>query len=271
MKAIEENQRRKNTTFKPPGLPDFENGADTLGNLVAGVAHELNTPLGNTRIVASLLSEQFREFAAAFEAGKLRRSQMDGFLNRGREAVELLERSSARAADLVGHFKQVAVDQSSARRRSFDLRRTVEEMLVTLRLMFKRTKHQIELDIPAGLEMDSYPGPLEQVITNLVANSLTHGFVGIEQGCIELQAQAVGETQVVLRCVDNGAGIPTETLHRLFEPFFTSRLGQGGSGLGLYIAYNLVTGVLGGTIEVESSPGHGATFILTLPRTAPDR
>ncbi|MBN8449269.1 MAG: PAS domain S-box protein [Candidatus Accumulibacter sp.] len=242
-----------------------------LGNLVAGVAHELNTPLGNTRIVASLLSEQFREFAGAVEAGKLRRSQMDGFLNRGREAVELLERNSARAADLVGHFKQVAVDQSSARRRSFDLRQTVEEMLVTLRLTFKRTQHRIELDIPAGLEMDSYPGPLEQVITNLVGNSLTHGFVGIEQGCIELQAQAVGETQVVLRCVDNGVGIPTATLHRLFEPFFTSRLGQGGSGLGLYIAYNLVTGVLGGTIGVESSPGHGATFTLTLPRTAPDR
>ncbi len=242
-----------------------------LGNLVAGVAHELNTPLGNTRIAASLLCEQFREFAGTFEAGKLRRSEMEGFLSRGREAAELLERNSARAADLVGHFKQVAVDQSSARRRLFDLRQTVEEMLVTLRLTFKRTQHRIELDIPAGLEMDSYPGPLEQVITNLVGNSLTHGFVGIEQGCIELQAQAFGEAQVVLRCVDNGVGIPTAALHRLFEPFFTSRLGQGGSGLGLYIAYNLVTGVLGGTIEVESSPGHGATFTLTLPRTAPDR
>ena len=242
-----------------------------LGHLVAGVAHELNTPLGNTRVVASLLAEQLHEFAAAFSTGTLRRSQMDEFLSRGREAVDLLERNSARAADLIGHFKQVAVDQSSARRRSFDLHQIIEEMLVTLRLTFKHTQHRIEVDIPDGLAMDSYPGPLEQVIANLVANSLTHGFVGIDQGRIELHAQALGEKQVLFRYLDNGVGITTDILNRIFEPFFTTRLGQGGSGLGLYIVYNLVTGVLGGTIEVASSPGCGASFTLTLPLTAPER
>ncbi len=242
-----------------------------LGHLVAGVAHELSTPLGNTRVVASLLAGQLREFAAAFATGTLRRSQMDEFLSRGREAVDLLERNSARAADLIGHFKQVAVDQSSTRRRSFDLSQLVEEMLVTLRLTFKHTRHRIEVDIPTGLVMDSYPGPLEQVITNLVANSLVHGFTGIDEGRIELHAQALGEKQLVIRYLDNGVGIATGTLNRIFEPFFTTRLGQGGSGLGLYIVYNLVTGVLGGTIEVTSSPGHGVGITLTLPRFAQDR
>ena len=242
-----------------------------LGNLVAGVAHELNTPLGNIRLVASLLGAQWREFARAIETGKLSRSQVEAFLERGNEAVDLLERNSARAADLIGHFKQVAVDQSSARRRAFDLRQTVEEMLLTLRSSFKGSACRIALEIPAGLQLDSYPGPLEQVIANLVGNSLTHGFAGIGEGCITLLADAGDPGQVVLRYVDDGVGMPQATLGRIFEPFFTTRLGQGGSGLGLYIVYNLVTGILGGTIQVDSSPGHGATFTLTLPRRAPDR
>ncbi len=145
------------------------------------MAHELNTPLGNARVVASALGEDLRAFAAAVDAGALRRSRVDAFLHRGREAVELLERNTVRAADLIGHFKQVAVDQTSVRRRRFDLRQTVEEMLVTLRLQFKRTAHRIELDIPADLELDSYPGPLEQVLANLVGNSLTHGFAGLDR------------------------------------------------------------------------------------------
>ncbi|MEF8755434.1 MAG: PAS domain S-box protein [Accumulibacter sp.] len=242
-----------------------------LGNLVAGVAHELNTPLGNSRVVASLLAEELRAFATAVDAGSLRRSQVDRFLNRGREAVDLLERNSARAADLIGHFKQVAVDQSSARRRVFDLRQTVEEMLSALRFSFKNSPHRIDLDIPAGLLMDSYPGPLEQVIANLVGNAVSHGLAGVDCGRILLQATAVGDAQVLLSCADDGVGMPSATLKRIFEPFFTTRLGQGGSGLGLYIVYNLVTGVLGGTIAVDSAPGKGSTFRLSLPCNAPER
>ena len=242
-----------------------------LGNLVAGVAHELNTPLGNSRVVASLLGEEMRAFASAARSGSLRRSQLDSFLTRGGEAVELLERNSARAADLIGHFTQVAVDQSSARRRSFDLRQTCEEMLSTLRLSFKHSQHQIELDIPFGLQMDSYPGPLEQVIGNLVSNSVTHGFAGFAPGRILLQAATSGDHRVLLRYSDDGVGMPTAILRRVFEPFFTTRLGQGGSGLGLYLVYNLVSGVLGGSIEVDSAPGEGTRFTLNLPRCAPQR
>ncbi|MDG4594888.1 MAG: ATP-binding protein, partial [Candidatus Contendobacter sp.] len=240
-----------------------------LGSLVAGVAHELNTPLGNARVVAGSLGEHLREFAAAVESGTLRRSHLDAFLGRSQEAVDLLERNTARAADLIGHFKQVAVDQTSARRRRFDLRQTVEELLLTLQPQFKHTAHRVELDIPPGIELDSYPGPLEQVFANLIDNSLTHGFAGVETGRIQLQAQVVDPTRVALRYADDGTGIPTAILNRIFEPFFTTRLGQGGSGLGLYIVYNLVTGVLGGQIQVQNAPGRGSAFELTLPVIAP--
>ena len=242
-----------------------------LGSLVAGVAHELNTPLGNTRVVASSLGEHLHEFAAAVESGALHRSQVSTFLNRGREAVDLLERNTARAADLISHFKQVAVDQTSTRRRSFDLRQTIEEVLLTLRPQFKRTAHRIELEIPPDLELDSYPGPLEQVIANLIGNSLTHGFEGIAEGVIRIRATPLGTTHVEIDFTDNGVGIPETILKRIFDPFFTTRLGKGGSGLGLYIVYNLVTGSLGGAIQVYKPPENGVGFTITLPRTAPDR
>ncbi|MCC8998632.1 MAG: PAS domain S-box protein, partial [Candidatus Contendobacter sp.] len=240
-----------------------------LGSLVAGVAHELNTPLGNARVVASSLGEHLQDFAAAVEAGSLRRSQVDAFLSRGREAVDLLERNTARAADLISHFKQVAVDQTSTRRRLFNLGQTVEEVLVTLRPQFKRTAHRIELEIPPDLELDSYPGPLEQVIANLITNSLTHGFVGMETGCIRIEAAPLDAGHIRLRYGDDGAGIPETIRNRIFEPFFTTKLGGGGSGLGLYIVYNLVTGVLGGTVQVQNPPGLGVAFDLILPTVAP--
>ncbi|HNM82798.1 MAG TPA: ATP-binding protein [Rhodocyclaceae bacterium] len=241
-----------------------------LGNLVAGVAHELSTPLGNTRILVGLLADQLRDFATTVEAGNLRRSQVEAFLNNTREATALLERNSARAAEMIGHFKQVAVDQSSARRRTFDLRETTLEILTALRPMLKRSAHRLEPDIPAALCFDSYPGPLEQVLTNLVHNSLTHAFSGIVEGEIHISARAVDPMHVVLTYTDNGVGIPAGHIQRVFDPFFTTRMGQGGSGLGLYIVYNLVTGVLGGTIAVDSSPPMpGTRFTLHLPTTAP--
>ena len=239
-----------------------------LGSLVAGVAHELNTPLGNTRTVAGSLGEHLRAFAAAVESGALRRSQVDAFLERGREAVDLLERNTARAADLISHFKQVAVDQTSMRRRRFHLRQTIEEMLATLRPLFKRTAHRIELEIPPDLELDSYPGPLEQVLANLIGNSLAHGFTGLEAGVIRIRAAALDPGYIQMDYTDNGVGIPEKILNRIFDPFFTTKMGSGGSGLGLYIAYNLVTGVLGGSIEASSEPGHGVTFTLVLPTVA---
>ncbi|MDG4552413.1 MAG: response regulator [Candidatus Contendobacter sp.] len=242
-----------------------------LGSLVAGVAHELNTPLGNVRTVAGALGDELRRFAAAVDAGALRRSQVAGFLGRSQEAVDLLERNAARAADLIGHFKQVAVDQTSARRRRFDLRQTVEELLVTLQPQFKHTAHRVELDIAPGLELDSYPGPLEQVLANLIGNSLVHGFAGRDAGLIQIRAVILDSGDVQIDHADDGLGIPEKIQNHIFDPFFTTNPSGGGSGLGLYIVYNLVAGVLGGTIRVHSAPGAGTTFTLTLPRSAPDR
>ncbi|HRF43447.1 MAG TPA: PAS domain S-box protein [Candidatus Competibacteraceae bacterium] len=242
-----------------------------LGQLVAGVAHELNTPLGNARVVASTFGEHLRVFTAAVESGALRRSQVEAFLQQGQEAVDLLERNTARAADLIGHFKQVAVDQTSMRRRRFNLRQTIEEVLVTLQPQFKHTTHRIEQDIPGDLELDSYPGPLEQVIANLIGNSLIHGFSGMEAGVIRIHAMACGAAYIQLDYTDDGAGIPELILDRIFEPFFTTKIGSGGSGLGLYIVYNLVIGILGGTIKGFNRAGKGVAFTLVLPQTAPEK
>ncbi len=242
-----------------------------LGHLVAGIAHELNTPLGNARTMASALDEHLSEFATAVETGALRRSQLEQFLTRSREAVGLLERNTARAANLISHFKQVAVDQTSMRRRRFDLRQTIEETLDTLQPQFKHTTHQVEVAIPEPLEMDSYPGPLEQIIANLVSNSLIHGFTGINGGIIRIQATAISSDRIQIKYLDNGTGIPENIINNIFDPFFTTILGSGGPGLGLYIVYNLVIGVLGGTIESQSVVGQGVQFQLTLPRIGPDQ
>ncbi len=236
-----------------------------LGHLVAGVAHELSTPLGNVRTMATALAEEVRAFGRAAESGALRRSQLSGFQTRCNEAVDLIERNAVRAADLIGHFKEVAVDQTSARRRRFVLRQTIEEMLTTLQPQFKRTAHRIELDVPADLVLNSYPGPLEQVLANLISNSLTHGFAQMEAGTIRIQAAAADAAHVRIDYADDGVGIPEALRNRIFEPFFTTRLGSGGSGLGLYITYNLVTAVLGGTISVWAAPQRGISFSIILP------
>ncbi|MBN8517181.1 PAS domain S-box protein [Accumulibacter sp.] len=240
-----------------------------LGQLVAGVAHELNTPLGNARVVAGVLAERVREFAHACESGPLRRSQLATFLDRCQEAARLLDQNTVRAAELISQFKQVAIDQASIRRRVFDLRQTVEDLLASLRPLFKGRQHRVELDIPAGLRLDSYPGPLEQVIVNLVSNSLLHGFDGVDRGLIRLAAGEIDGERIRLCYSDDGKGIADSVRDRIFDPFFTTRMDSGGSGLGLYISHNLVSSVLGGTLDVHGQPGQGARFDIVLPKVAP--
>jgi signal transduction histidine kinase len=242
----------------------------SLGSLVAGVAHELNTPLGNSLTVASTLREQVQEFGHQVETGNaLRRRALLDFIAHCRDAAALVEKNSRRAADLIGNFKQVAVDQTSMRRRSFDLRQALDEVLSTLQPKLKRTQHRLEVAVDRGIVLDSFPGPLEQIVTNLVTNSLLHGFEGVEVGLIRIEGAPTGDERVALSYADNGVGIPKTLATRVFDPFFTTKLGSGGSGLGLCIVFNLVTGVLGGTIALSSSPGQGARFDMLLPRVAP--
>jgi PAS domain S-box-containing protein len=241
-----------------------------LGSLVAGIAHELNTPIGNSLMVASTLVDQTKALTSSFTEGKgIKRSVLDGYLGDAAKAGEILVRNLYRAANLVTSFKQVAVDQTSSQRRIFLLAEVISEILLTLWPTLKKTSFVFEQNIPDDLELDSYPGPLGQVVTNLVNNALLHGFEGRADGTVVLSARIDAEGWVELTVADDGNGIPASNLSRIFDPFFTTKLGAGGSGLGLNITHNIVSGVLGGRIRVQSEIGRGTTFVLTFPKVAP--
>jgi len=242
-----------------------------LGTLVAGVAHELNTPLGNTLTVVTTLSDRLQQFRDDFTQGTLRRSGLVQFLEDSIQACAMVERNAQRAAELVASFKLVAVDQASSRRRMFDLRTLVKETLLAVAPVHRGLGVSVEADIPPDIVLDSYPGALEQVITNLVLNAVMHGKTEQAPLRVRVYAQAGSDANsVVIKLDDDGVGMDSNTLHRAFDPFFTTRMGQGGSGLGLYIVYNLVHGILGGTVELDSAPGAGARFTIHIPTQCPD-
>ncbi|MEJ6001403.1 two-component regulator propeller domain-containing protein [Paucibacter soli] len=240
-----------------------------LGALVAGVAHELNTPIGNALMMASTLRDSSRRFKQRLGDGGLRRSELDGYCEGINASAELLMKSLEGAATLVQSFKQLALDQRSDQRRSFDLQLVCTEVALTLQNFLRHDQHELQLDVPGGILLDSYPGPLGQVLSNLIVNAVLHGFEGRKGGHIRLAAELQGREQVLLSCSDNGRGIAPAHLKRIFEPFFTTRLGQGGSGLGLHISYNIVNSLLGGSITASTAPGAGACFELLLPLKAP--
>ncbi|TWA59738.1 PAS domain S-box-containing protein [Azospirillum brasilense] len=242
----------------------------SLGQLVAGVAHEVNTPIGITITGASQLALQFEELARQLAAGAIKKSEFQRFLADGGEMARLILSNSMRAADLVQSFKMVAVDQSSDERRRFELRTYIGELLRSLRPVYKDVAGlDIAVDSPDELELDGYPGALSQILTNLVLNALTHAFTPHHPGRLTIAARLLPQDQVELTVTDDGLGIPSDILPKIFDPFFTTRRGSGGSGLGLHIVYNLVTGTLRGTITVQSIPGEGTRFTLRFPRVTP--
>lgn len=242
-----------------------------LGALVAGVAHELNTPIGNGLLMASTLQEASQHMAERLREGGLRRSELAQFCERNTESTTVLTRALEQAAGLIASFKQLAVDQTSDQRRIFRLLTLCEEVAVTLAARLRREGHQLELAVDPALELDSFPGPLGQVLSNLVLNAQLHGFAGRRDGRMRLEARRLGAESVRIDFSDDGHGIPPQHLRRIFEPFFTTRLGQGGSGLGLHICYNIVSNLLGGSIRVFSRPGEGARFVIELPLRAPEQ
>ncbi|HUL93767.1 MAG TPA: PAS domain S-box protein [Burkholderiales bacterium] len=239
-----------------------------LGRLVAGVAHELNTPIGNSLLSASTLAEHTEAFAAQ-SAGDLRRSTLDAFISRAREGSAILLRNLERAAHLIQSFKQVSADQTSSQRRTFDLQKLVDEVLLTYRPMLKRTAIEARSDVAQGIELDSYPGPLGQVVGNLLANAVLHGYEDRSRGTVTVSARTDGDLLVELAVRDDGRGIPEADLRRVFDPFFTTRMGRGGTGLGLPICHSIVTDTLGGTIRIASRPGEGTRVIVRIPLIAP--
>jgi signal transduction histidine kinase len=242
-----------------------------LGSMVAGISHELNTPIGNTLMVATTLQAQVRELNDVVSSGNVKKSTFEGFLRSIDEMSELLVRSCGRASDLIASFKQVAVDQTSERRRSFDLKEVVADVLTLARTTFKHEPWVLEDDVPTGIICDSFPGPLGQVVTNLVQNACVHGFAGRQHGRVKVSARLMAEGTVQLTVTDDGVGMDAATLSRVFDPFFTTRLGKGGSGLGMSVSHRIVGSMLGGSMRADSRPGEGTRFTVIFPAAAPAR
>jgi signal transduction histidine kinase len=240
-----------------------------LGGLVAGVAHEVNNPVGISITVASSLSRRCDSFAKEIDSEQLRRSRLKDFVAGVRDAADQLVANLQRAGELVHSFKQVAVDRSQAERRAFDLKESTEQILSSLRLGLKKRHIALVADIPPGIALDSYPGPYGQIVTNLFINALNHGFGEGQAGTIRVSARLVDADQVELVFQDDGVGMASDVQRRAFDPFFTTLRGRGGSGLGLHIVYNLVTRRLGGRISLSSAPGAGTSFRIVLPLSAP--
>lgn len=241
-----------------------------LSGMVAGIAHELNTPIGNTVTVASTMLERANQLQTLVETGAVKKSELVNGIVAVREMAQLLEKSANRAASLIASFKEVAVDQVSERRRSFDLREVVEENLQTMRPSLKHTPWVLNNNVPPDIVCDSFPGPLGQVLTNLIQNAILHGFSGRSTGTVDISARVQGDS-VEIVVADDGVGMDTATAARVFEPFFTTKLGHGGSGLGLAICFRIVATILAGDIRSQSAPGSGTQFRVRMPLRTPGK
>ncbi|EGK83759.1 multi-sensor signal transduction multi-kinase [Microcoleus vaginatus FGP-2] len=235
-----------------------------LGGLVAGVAHEINTPIGIGITAASLLAEKATKFFEVYSNGQIKRSELEKFLDTAMQSSNMILSNLTRAADLIHSFKEVAVDQSSELKRTFNVKNYLEEILTSLTAQLKRTKHKIEIKCDENIVVDSYPGVVCQIVTNLVLNSLIHAYDGEDEGVLAFDFKLEGD-RLIFEYADNGKGIDPENLSKIFEPFFTTKRGQGGTGLGLHIIYNLVTQKLKGTINCTSQVNKGTKFMIEFP------
>jgi PAS domain S-box-containing protein len=240
-----------------------------LGRLVAGVAHEVNSPVGISLTVASTLQRKAVMFAAEAARVDLRRSSLNEFIELINEASVQLVANLGRAAELVQSFKQVATDQQQFNRRTFDPGELTEQVLSHLQRELRDRDITIKLQCEPNLSIDSYPGPFGQVLTNLVLNSITHAFPAGKTGIIDIKVSAAASAHIKLVFADDGCGMSPEIKRQAFDPFFTTRRHQGATGLGLHIAYNIVAERLGGRLKLESEPGVGTIIQLILPRMAP--
>ena len=245
-----------------------------LGSLVAGVAHEINTPIHNSVLAASTLATETRSLLESHQNQRIKRSQLESFIDTASESSRIIVSNLSRAAELIQSFKQVAVDTSSSPLREFNVLGYIEDTLLNLKPKLKPSKHRVEIIGDSTISMHSYPGDLAQICTNLVMNSLVHAYDDGVTGRLAFEFKLDGDcprgsaegNRVLLTYSDDGKGIPPENLDKIFDPFFTTARGQGGSGLGLNIVYNIVTQKLRGSITVESEVGQGTKFILNLPQ-----
>ena len=241
----------------------------TLSTLVASVAHELGTPLGNGALAAETLNQQAKAFDKKLANGGLTRKDLADFVASVVTGADLTQRNLSRAHEQLQNFKQVASDQASEQRRTFNLAEVMDDTLQAMAPSHRRQTHRVELRVPPHIVMHSQPGAIGQVAINLINNAYLHAFENKAQGVLTIDAE-LNDSQVTLRFTDNGVGIPPEHLEKLFKAFFSTKIGQGGTGLGMAIVENLVTQSLGGSIQVHTQVGAGTTFEITLPQHLPD-
>jgi signal transduction histidine kinase len=240
-----------------------------LGGLVAGVAHEVNNPIGISLTVASSFSRRADMFEAELRSDSpLRRSQLEEFVRTSRDAAGQLVANLHRAGELIQSFKQVAVDRSHAERRQFSLSEATDQIIASLKPVLKRSPIALSVDVPEGLVIDGYPGSYGQILTNLFLNAANHAFADGRSGAISISARPRGAEDVEIIFADNGAGMTPDVQRQAFDPFFTTRRNEGGTGLGLHIVYTLVTQQLGGRMMLDSRLGQGTTFRIIMPRAA---
>ena len=236
----------------------------SLGGLVAGVAHEINTPIGIGVTAASTLVDRTAETTTAYDNKQLKGSALKAYFNMAQVSSNLVLNNLNRAAELIQSFKQVAVEQSNFSSRSFAVKKYIKDTLLNLKPHLKKTPHQITVNGDEQISINSYPGAFSQIITNLVMNSVRHAYPKGEAGNLRFELK-LDSGRLMVEYSDDGCGIPPENREKIFEPFFTTARAQGGTGLGLHIVFNLVTQKLQGTINVQSEVGVGTTFILNLP------
>lgn len=248
----------------------------SLGGLVAGISHEINTPVGVSFTVVTKLMATLADLKNAFSKGKISQASFSRFLSEMDEGLDIIHRGLERTAELITHFKQVAVDQTSLKRREFELSEIVNDIVTTMTATIGRRAVKIETQVTEGIRLDSYPGPLGQVLINLIQNAIFHGFdedsVEKDEADRIVVAGSFGTSGTVTFSVtDNGKGMSQAVVRRVFEPFFTTKFGSGGSGLGMHLVYSIVHGALGGTVSVSSSLGKGTTVTVMLPVIAPEK
>jgi signal transduction histidine kinase len=237
----------------------------SLGDMVAGVAHEVNTPIGLGVTASTMMLDRLSDMRKAFEDKTLKASSLSKFIAEGEENLSIIYRNLNRAAELISSFKQVAVDQSSENNRVFAFAKLMDEILMSMRPKLKKVNHQINVHCADNLVVESKAGPINQIIINLIMNSIIHGFEYIDKGQIDITIEFVDDNKVSIEFKDNGKGIPEHLKKRIFDPFVTTKRGQGGSGLGMHLVYNLVTQALNGSISIVSEEGHGVQFRILFP------
>ncbi|MBF0345761.1 MAG: PAS domain-containing protein [Nitrospirae bacterium] len=241
-----------------------------LGQLVAGIAHEINTPIGVGVTAASNFLKLTQNIRSTYESKTMKKSDFEDYMSDSTETCDLILRNLQRSAELIRSFKMVAVDQTTHERRRFVVKDYLQDIVMSLRPKLKAFSHKIEIDVPSDLEIDNYPGAFAQVLTNLLINSLIHAYNEGEEGHIKIIFSSIDD-KFVLKYIDDGKGIAQGDLHKIFDPFFTTKRNEGGSGLGLNIVYNIVHQVLKGSITCHSVVGQGTTFTMTIPSVTGER